>query len=71
MLRIEGITDDDFTRSISPALLKMVTIGNLIILVTSPTGFFRAVRQFTLKGERTSIESFKDNLIMVSILGGD
>jgi hypothetical protein len=47
----------------------MVAVGNSIIIVTTPAGFFRAVRHFTLKGEWATIESLKDNLFMEKILG--
>jgi hypothetical protein len=49
----------------------MVSIGYLIIIVTTATGFFSAVRYFTFIVEGISIESLKRNFFMDRVLGRD
>lgn len=52
---VEGITDDQFPGSIGSALLKMVTIGDSVIIMAGAAGPLRAVRNFADDGEGTSI----------------
>jgi len=61
---IEGITDDNFSRSIGSALLKVITIGYLIIIMAGTAGSFWTIRNFALSGEWVSIESPQDNFFM-------
>ena len=49
----------------------MVSIGYLIIIVTTATGFLRAIRYFTFIVEGISIESLKRNFFMDRVLGRD
>ena len=46
----------------------MITIGNLVIIMTLSTGFLRAVRKVTFESERFSVEILKDDSIMEEIL---
>jgi hypothetical protein len=71
VLGIERVTDDNFAGSISPTLLKMISIGNLIIIVALPTGAFGAIRKLTIKREWIPIETLKDNLFMKGIFRED
>ena len=66
---IEGITDDNFPSSISSALLEVVTIGDSIIFVASTARSLRAVRNFAIDGQGTSIESLQNNLFVAKDLG--
>ena len=52
------MTDYNFAGSVSPTLLKMITIGNSIIVVALPTGAFGAVRSLTVRREWFPIETF-------------
>jgi len=71
MLGIKCVTDDDFTGFISPTLLKMVTIGNLTIIMALPTSSFGAVRDFTFERERIPIETLKGYFLMDGVLAED
>jgi hypothetical protein len=71
MLRIECITDDDFTGSIRSALLKMVSVGDLVVIMTARAGFSGTVRRFTFEGKRVSVTSLKNDLLVKGILGYD
>jgi hypothetical protein len=66
---IEGITDDNLPGSISSALLEMVTIGDLGIIVARATSSLRAVRNFAVDGQGTSVESLQNNLFVAKDLG--
>jgi len=66
---IEGITDDNLPGSISSALLEVVTIGDSIIIVASTARSPRAVRNFVIDGQGTSIESLQNNLFVAKDSG--
>ena len=68
---IEGITDDNFSGSIGSTLLEVITICYLIIIMAGTAGSFWAIRNFTVGGEWTSIESPKDNFFVQGYLGLD
>jgi len=61
---IEGIAHDYFPSPIGSALLKMVTIGNEVIIVAGPTSSFWTIWIFATYGEGSSIESPDDNFFM-------
>ena len=66
---VEGVADDDFPSSIRTTLLEVVTLCNLVIVMAGPAGLLGTVRQPTLGGERVSIESFQNDLLMQRDLG--
>jgi hypothetical protein len=68
---IEGIANDDLPGSIRSALLEVVTIGYSIIIMAATTGSFGTVRNFTLDGEVTPIESLQGNLFVRRVLRGN
>jgi hypothetical protein len=55
---VEGITDNNFTRSIRSALLEVVTIRYSVIVMAGTTGFPGAIGHFAIGSERIPIESF-------------
>jgi len=68
---VEGVADDDLPGSIRATLLEVVTLCDLVIVMAGPTGLLGTVRQLTLGGERASIESFQNDLLMQRHLGGN
>jgi hypothetical protein len=66
---VEGVADDDFPSSIRPTLLKVVTLCDLVIIMAGPAGLLGTVKHFAIGGERTSIESFQNDLLMQRDLG--
>jgi len=66
---VEGVADDDFPGSIRTTLLEVVTLCDLVIVMAGPAGLLGTVRQPTLGGERASIESFQNDLLMQRHLG--
>jgi len=69
IFRVEGVADDDFPGSIRATLLEVVTLCDLVIVMAGPAGLLGTVRQLTLSGERASIESFQNDLLMQRHLG--
>ena len=66
---VEGVTDDDFPSSIRTTLLEVITPCDLVILMAGPAGLLGTVRHFAIGGERASIESFQNDLLMQRHLG--
>ena len=66
---VEGVADDDFPSSVRATLLKMVALCDPVIVMAGPAGLLGTVRQPTLGGERASIESFQNDLLMQRHLG--
>ena len=71
MRRIKGITDNNFAEPIRSALLEVVTLCDLVIVMAGPAGLLGTVRQLTLGGERASIESPQNDLLMWRCLRGN
>ena len=70
VLGVEGVADDDFPGSIRATLLEVVTVRYLIVVMTGATGLLRTVRHFAIGGERASIETLQNDLVMQRDLGG-
>jgi len=68
---IEGIADHNFSSSIGSTLLKVVTIGDSIVIVTGPTSLLGTVRCFAIDSKGISIKSLQDNLFVQRNLGGN
>jgi hypothetical protein len=68
---IEGIADDNFSRSIGSALLEVVAIGHSFIIVAGPTGLLRTVGDLAVDRKGTPIKSLQSNLLMDRDLGGE
>lgn len=66
---VEGVADDDFPSSIRATLLEVVPLCDLVIIMAGPAGLPGTVRHFAIGGERTSIESFQNDLFMQRDLG--
>ena len=66
---VEGVADDDLPGSIRATLLEVVTLCDLVIVMTGPAGLPGTVRQLALGSERTSIKPFQNNLLMQWHLG--
>ena len=66
---VEGVADDDFPSSIGATLLEVVPLCDLVIIMAGPAGLPGTVRHFAVGGERTSIESFQNDLFMQRDLG--
>jgi hypothetical protein len=66
---VEGVTDDDFPSSIRTTLLEVIPVCDLVIVMAGPAGLPGTVRYFAIGGERTSIESFQNDLFMQRDLG--
>lgn len=66
---VEGVADDDFPSSIRATLLEVVPLCDLVIVMAGPAGLPGTVRHFAIGGERTSIESFQNDLFMQRDLG--
>ena len=71
MAGIEPVTDDDLPGSVGSPLLKMVSVGDPIVIMAAPARPFRAIRNSILKGEVFPIVSFERDLLMVLSLGKD
>jgi len=71
MGRIEPVTDDDLPGSVGSPLLEMVSICDSIVIMASPAGPFRTIRDSILRGEVFSVESFERDLLMGWSLGKD
>jgi hypothetical protein len=69
VLGVEGIADDNFARPIRSALLEVIAVRYLVIVMAGTTGLPGTVGRFAISGERTSIESFQNNLFMQRDLG--
>ena len=69
MLGVEGIADDDFSGSVRPSLLEVVSVRYSLIIVAAPTGFLGAVRELTFNGKRVSIVSSQGDLLVERVLG--
>jgi hypothetical protein len=70
-LGVVSIADNNFPGPIGSALLEVITLGDETVIMAGPTGLFGAVRDFTLQGERASIESPQNDLFMRGCLGGN
>ena len=70
MLWVESVADDDLSCSVCSALLKMVCVGNLLVIMAGPTRFLRAVGHLAFKSKRIAVESFEDDLFVERILRG-
>jgi hypothetical protein len=68
---VEGVADNDFPNSIRPTLLEVVTLCDLVIVMAGPAGLPGTVRRLAIGGERTSVESFQNDLFMQRDLGGN
>jgi hypothetical protein len=68
---IEGVADNGFPGSIRATLLEVVTLCDLVIVMAGPAGLPGTVRHFAIGGQRTSIESFQNDLFMQRDLGGN
>jgi len=66
---IEGVADDDLPSSVRATLLEMVALCDLVIVMAGPAGLLGTVRQLTLVGQRASVESFQNDLLMQRHLG--
>jgi hypothetical protein len=49
----------------------VITLGDKIVIMAGPTGLFGTVRDFTLQGERASIDTPENNLFMRWSLRGN
>lgn len=70
MLGIERIADDDLPGSISSALLKMVSVGNPLVIMADAACLLRAVGQGTLNRKRVPVESPQNDLFVRKVLAG-
>ena len=66
---VEGVADDDLPSSVRATLLEMVALCDLVIVMAGPAGPLGTVRQLTLVGQRASVESFQNDLLMQRHLG--
>ena len=66
---VEGVADDDLPSSVRATLLEMVALCDLVIVMAGPAGLLGTVRQLTLVGQRASVESFQNDLLMQRHLG--
>jgi hypothetical protein len=69
IFEVEGVADDDFPASICATLLEVVTLCDLVIVMAGPAGLLGTVRHFAIGGERASIKSLQNNLLMQRDLG--
>ena len=69
VLGVESVANDDFPSSIRATLLEVVTLCNLLIVMAGPAGLPGTVRDFAIGGERASIESFRNDLLVQRHLG--
>ena len=67
---VEGIADNNFARPIRSALLEVIAIRYSVIVMAGAAGLPGTVGRFAIGGERTSIESFQNDLFMQRDLGG-
>lgn len=67
---IEGITDNNLPGSIGSALLEVIAPCDPVIIVTRAAGPLGTVGCFALEGKRSAIESFQNDLLVRSSLGG-
>jgi hypothetical protein len=68
---VEGVADDDFPGCIRATLLEVITLCDLVMVMTGPAGPLGTVRHFAISGERTSVESFQNDLFMQEDLRGN
>jgi hypothetical protein len=61
---VEGITDNNFAKPILSTLLEVVALRYLVIVMAGTTGLPGTVGHFAISVERTSIESFQNDLFM-------
>jgi hypothetical protein len=69
ILLIEGINDDYFPSTIRSTLLEVVTTGYPLVIMAFTASSLRTVRNFTIDGEGTPVESLQNNFLMDKDLG--
>ena len=70
ILRIVGVTDDHLSCSVGSALLKVISIRDLVIGMTRAARLLGTVRNFAIDREQVPIEASHRDLFMLGDLRG-